>query len=80
MEESLFQDLRRKISLYLDHEMSPTDQTEFMKEIKKDPARQIVLQKEMAIRDKIRQKLVRPAVPDNFVQRIKNKINRYPGS
>lgn len=79
MENLGFQELRRKINLYLDHEMSQDDEFSFMQEIKKNPESQNILEREVAIRNKIKQKLIRPSVNPQLLESIKNKINRYPG-
>ncbi len=80
MEADGIQDLHRKINLYLDHEMSKDDEICFMNQINTDPESHSILEREMAIRNKIKQKLTRPAVSPQFLEQIKNKISRYPGA
>jgi len=76
MDQFNFAEIRKKITSYLDHDMSPEDQDSFLTQIQKDPNGQSELIRERLIRSKIRENIHRPHLSPGLVDRIKNKIVR----
>ncbi len=76
MDKNTFSDFRSKINSYLDHEMSPEDQNNFLQQIKAMPDVQDELRHERLIRSKLRENLKRPMVAPDLADRIKNKLPR----
>ena len=73
MDQFNFTEIRKKITSFLDHDMSPEDQDSFLTQIQKDPNSQNELIRERLIRSKIRENIHRPHLSPGLVDRIKNK-------
>ena len=78
MEDSLLNDLRKKITQYFDHQMNQDDEKEFLHQISKYPEGEDVFRKEKNIRNKIKEKLYRPHHTRLLEDQIKNRIKGYP--
>lgn len=76
MDKSTFAEIRRKINSFLDHDMSPEDENQFLSQLKKDPEIENEYLKERLIRTKIRENIRRPHVGPELIDKIKNRIPR----
>lgn len=73
-----FQELVKKVNMYLDNELSKDAERDLLREIKTNPAYLEVLSKEQSFRDFIKSKVHRRKVSPALIQSIKNKINVNP--
>ena len=73
------QDLVRKVTMYLDNELSKEEEMKLLKEIKVNPAYNELLSKEKSFREFLRSKIQRRKVSPTLIQSIKDKI-RIPSS
>ena len=73
------QDLVRKVTMYLDNELSKEEEMKLLKEIKVNPTYNELLSKEKSFREFLRNKIQRRKVSPTLIQSIKDKI-RIPSS
>ena len=71
---SSFKDLTRRVTLYLDGELSTEEERELLQEIQLNPQYVQLLSKEQNFREFIKSRLQRKAVSPTLVQSIKDKI------
>ncbi len=69
-----FKDLSKRVTLYLDGELSKEEERELLLEIQKNPQYIQLLGKEQNFREFIKTRLQRKKVSPNLVQSIKDKI------
>lgn len=79
MENSLNNELGKKINQYFDHEMNPEDEKEFLLQIENNPAGHSTFMKEKHIREKLKANIHRPARTHALQEQIKDRIKKYPG-
>lgn len=70
-----FQELFKRVNMYLDGELSKEDETKLLREIQTNPQYMAVLSKERSFRDFIKSKLQRRKVSPTLISNIKNKIS-----
>ena len=73
-----YQELVKKVNMYLDNELSKEAELELLKEIKLNPLYSEVLSKEQSFRDFIKSKVHRRTVSPALIQSIKDKIRISP--
>ena len=73
-----YQDLVRKVNMYLDNELSKEAEIELLSEIKTNPLYHDVLSKERSFREFIKSKVHRRSVSPALIQSIKDKIRISP--
>ena len=73
-----FQELVKKVNMYLDNELSKDAERDLLREIKTNPAYLEVLSKEQSFREFIKSKVHRRKVSPALIQSIKSKININP--
>jgi len=73
-----FQELVKKVNMYLDNELSKEAERDLLREIKTNPAYLEVLSKEQSFREFIKSKVHRRKVSPALIQSIKNKISINP--
>ena len=73
-----FQELVKKVTMYLDNELSKEAERELFKEIKQNPAYYEVLSKEKSFREFIKSRVHRRKVSPALIQSIKDKIRIAP--
>jgi len=73
-----YQELVRKVTMYLDNELSKEAERELLNEIKQNPAYFEVLSKEKSFRDFIKSRVHRRKVSPALIQSIKDKIRITP--
>ncbi|MDX1939925.1 MAG: hypothetical protein SFU99_05190 [Saprospiraceae bacterium] len=78
MRDHNYQDLVRKVTMYLDNELTETAEMELLKEIKANPTYLEVLSKEQSFREFIKSKIHRRKPSPALVQSIKEKIRIAP--
>ncbi len=71
---SKFKDLSKRVTLYLDGELSKEEERELLLEIQKNPQYVQLLGKEQNFREFIKSRLQRKKVSPTLVQSIKDKI------
>lgn len=71
---SSFKDLSRRVTLYLDGELSTEEERELLQEIQLNPQYVQLLSKEQNFREFIKSRLQRKTVSPTLVQSIKDKI------
>lgn len=71
---SSFKDLTRRVTLYLDGELSTEEERELLQEIQLNPQYVQLLSKEQNFREFIKSRLQRKTVSPTLVQSIKDKI------
>ena len=74
MRDRNYQDLVRKLNLYLDEQLSESAERDLLKEIKSNPAYVQVLSKEANFREFIKSKIHRRKPSPALIQSIKDKI------
>lgn len=79
MEDSINNELIRKMMQYFDHQLNPEDEQKFLQQIQKNPAGHQAFQKEQHIREKLKANIHRPAHTIALGIQIKDKIKKYPG-
>jgi hypothetical protein len=79
MEDSINNELTRRMMQYFDHQLNPEDEKEFLLQIKKNPAGNQAFLKEKHIREKLKANIHRPAHTIALGAQIKDKIKKYPG-
>lgn len=78
MQDSISNELIRKITQYFDHQLKPEDELIFLKEIKKNPAGHSAFLKEKQIREKLKANIHRSNHTQNLEAQIRDKIKKYP--
>lgn len=73
-----FQELMRKVTMYLDNELSENAARDLLKEIKSNPAYFKVLSQEKSFREFLKSKVHRRKPSPALIQSIKDKIQVYP--
>ena len=73
-----YQELVKKVNMYLDNELSKESEMELLSEIKQNPLYRDVLSKEKTFRDFIKSKVHRRTVSPALIQSIKDKIRVSP--
>ncbi len=73
-----FQELVKKVNMYLDNELSKESERDLLREIKTNPAYLEVLSKEQSFREFIKSKVHRRKVSPALIQSIKDKIGVNP--
>ena len=72
------QDLFKKVSMYLDNELTTEAERELLREIKSNPEYLQILSKERSFRDFIKSRLHRRKVSPALIESIKDKIRTSP--
>ncbi len=78
MKDQNFQDLVRKVTMYLDNELSEPDARDLLRQIKSNPAYLKVFSQEKSFRDLIKRKVHRRKPSPALIQSIKEKIRISP--
>ena len=78
MKDPNFQDLVRKVTMYLDNELSESDERDLLRQIKTNPAYRKVFSQEKSFRDFIKRKVHRRKPSPALIQSIKEKIRTSP--
>jgi anti-sigma factor RsiW len=78
MKDQNYQELVRKITMYLDNELSEQAERELLREIQSNPAYIKVLSQEKSFREFIRSKIHRRKPSPALIQSIKEKIRVNP--
>ncbi|MEL6865847.1 MAG: hypothetical protein AAFP19_15585, partial [Bacteroidota bacterium] len=73
-----YQDLVRKVNMYLDNELSKEAERELLREIQQNPMYLEVLSKEKSFREFIKSRVHRRKVSPSLIQSIKDKIRISP--
>lgn len=73
-----YQELFRKVNMYLDNELDKEAEMALLREIKQNPAFYEILSKEKSFREFIKSRVHRRKVSPALVQSIKNKIRINP--
>ncbi len=74
MRDQNYQELVKKVTMYLDNELSESDERELLIEIKANPAYLKVLSQEKSFREFIKSKIHRRKPSPALIQSIKDKI------
>lgn len=67
-------EVSERVNLYLDYELSTSEEKEFIQQVKTDPACQEMLEKEEKFRRLIRTNVPRKTASPELIQAIKSKI------
>lgn len=78
MRDQNYQELVRKVTMYLDNELSESAERELLREIKANPAYLKVLSQEKSFREFIKSKIHRRKPSPALIQSIKEKIRIAP--
>ncbi len=73
-----YQELVKKVNMYLDNELTKEAERDLLREIKQNPAYLEVLSKEKSFREFIKSKVHRRKVSPALIQSIKDKIRVNP--
>ncbi|MCP3928335.1 MAG: hypothetical protein GY705_04470 [Bacteroidetes bacterium] len=73
-----YQELFKKVTMYLDNELSNEAERELLKELKTNPAFFEILSKERSFREFLRSRVHRRKVSPSVIQSIKEKIRVAP--
>jgi hypothetical protein len=73
-----YQELVKKVSMYLDNELNHEAERELLKEIQSNPAYYELLDKEKSFKEFIKSKIHRRRVSPTLIQSIKEKIRVAP--
>ena len=73
-----YQDLVKKVTMYLDNELTKEAERDLLKEIKQNPAYLQLLHKEQSFREFIKSRVQRRAVSPALIQSIKERIKISP--
>lgn len=68
------QDSQTRVNLYLDKDLNGDDQNRFLQDLEGDEELGRTLKKEQKIRKLIKDNVASPGVPQDLIQRIKNKF------
>lgn len=69
-----YQDLVKKVNMYLDNELTKEAERELLRDIKLNPLYKEILSKEQSFRQFIRSKVQRRTVSPALIQSIKDRI------
>ncbi|NBC09370.1 MAG: hypothetical protein GVY26_19445 [Bacteroidetes bacterium] len=78
MRDQNYQELVKKVTMYLDNELSERDERELLDEIQSNPAYFKVLSQEKHFREFIKSKIHRRKPSPALIQSIKDKIRVTP--
>ena len=78
MRDQNYQELVRKVTMYLDNELTAQDERELLKEIQANPAYLKVLSEEQSFREFIKSRIHRRKPSPALIQSIKEKIRIAP--
>lgn len=78
MRDQSYQDLVKKVTMYLDNELSESAERDLLREIQSNPAYLKVLSQEKTFRDFIKSKIHRRKPSPALIQSIKEKIRIAP--
>lgn len=70
------ENIRKEIDLYLDNRLNQQDHEQMAQKLTQDPNLRQEFDKEQHFRNFIKQKVKRPTMPPDFLQKIKNKLKR----
>jgi len=73
-----YQELVKKVNMYIDNELSQQEERALLKEIQQNPAYIKLLSKEKSFRAFIKSRMHKRKVSPALIQSIKNKINVQP--
>lgn len=73
-----YQDLVKKVTMYLDNELPRNEERQLLKEIQSDPNYMELLKREKSFKDFIKRKVQRRQVSPALVQSIKDRIQFAP--
>lgn len=73
-----YQELVRKVTMYLDNELSKEAERALLQEIQQNPAYFKLLSKEKSFRDFIKSRVQRRKVSPNLIASIKERIKTAP--
>ena len=73
-----YHELVKKVTMYLDNELSKESERELLKEIKQNPRYFEILSKEKSFREFIKSRVTRRKVSPALIQSIKDKIRITP--
>ena len=73
-----YQELVRKVTMYLDNELGKEAERELLQEIQQNPAYFKLLSKEKSFRDFIKSRVHRRKVSPNLIASIKERIKAAP--
>ncbi len=73
-----YQELVKKVNMYLDNELTKDAERELLREIQQNPAYLEVLSKEKSFREFIKSRVHRRKVSPSLIQSIKDKIQVNP--
>ena len=79
MKDQQYQALVKKITMYLDNELSESAEQELLQEIKSNPVYLQLLSQEQAFREFIKSRIHHRKPSPTLVQSIKDKISSLPG-
>ena len=68
------QDSSTRVNLFLDKDLNGDDENRFLKDLEQDEELGKTLQQEQKIRKLLKDNVASPGVPEDLVQRIKNKF------
>ncbi len=77
-QQNNYQDLVRKVNMYLDNELTKEAEMTLLQDIKQNPLYLEVLSKEKSFREFIKSKVHRRSVSPALIQSIKDKIRVSP--
>jgi len=72
--QQTYKDLVKKVTMYLDNELTKEAERDLLKEIKQNPAYFELLNKEKSFREFIKSRVQRRTVSPALIQSIKDKI------
>ena len=75
-----YQELVKKVTMYLDNELPRDEERKLLKEIQSDPNYMELLKREKSFKDFIKRKLQRRQVSPALVHSIKTRIQGVPQS
>ena len=79
MRDQNYQELVRRVTMYLDNELTESDERNLLREIKANPAYLKILSQEKSFREFIKSKIHRRKPSPALIQSIKEKI-RVPSA
>ena len=71
-----FNEIRQRVNLYLDHQLSSADEKVLLHEASLDKQVQQILDNERGFRELLRTKVHRPQVSPDFINSIKKRIKK----
>ncbi|MBK9270786.1 MAG: hypothetical protein IPM48_04245 [Saprospiraceae bacterium] len=67
-------EIRNKINSFLDHEMKPEDQTQFLEQVKSNADLRNELLHERIIRSRLKENIRSPHLSEGFLDKLRNKL------